>query len=291
MMRLVPLLLIGALTLTACAQLAPSRVVVARQYRLAVTLEEQSTADASAPLAHPCALDPAVLKTLMARLRYQGKAGLVHERTTLPVFQDDEIERLAPLLTQALARAGQDQYVRFVSFSQGKGVFFNKSQKSEGIMFVTSGHTLNLAFNYINAKRSPSETSALYHEYSKLNPLRITTTATPLVLSSAGVRLQALADNQPAPMWLVADMKMLEKGLATAAAPVAPTAAPRPEMKTAGVSVVGGEAEIAAAAAETEQQKRQSIKEKLRFLKALFKEGLISQEEYNGQKTEILNQL
>ncbi|WP_320055937.1 hypothetical protein [Desulfuromonas thiophila] len=270
---------VGVLILAGCANMHPDRTAVARKYHHAVMLETREPAAASM-FAHPCRLEADVLKNFMGRLVAIGETGIVSQPTPLPVFQEDEIERLVPDLQQALAQAGPDQCVRFVSFKQGKGLVFSSSRKSEGVLFASSDGQLNLAMNYINAKRLPSETSALCHEYSKIDPLKIRKAETPFVVTGAGLAFHRFADGARAPMWLEVDMKQMEKTMVSQAR--------RPllsrEEKTPAMVAPS-------AVSATTGQPFDNIRLKLMFLKKLFDERLISPEEYHAKKAQVLADL
>nr|WP_320116121.1 hypothetical protein [uncultured Desulfuromonas sp.] len=274
---LVPLLL------SACAHLQSAQTPVVRHYHHAVVLE--SSADAV--FNHPQDLDVAVLKGLLARLNYVGTSGLVSEPTTMAVFQPAEIERLAPALQQALHDASAKQWVRFVSFGQKQGVLFNSSRKTEGVLFFSPDNQVNIAFSFINAKRAPSETSAIYHQFATLNPLEIDASETPLVVEESGVHLKHSANGRRASMWLEADLQtfadyLMDKELSVPESSVEPTIVFPLKRGDALVK------EEVTAPFTAEQQRQQQIIQKLRFFKRLFDEGLISLREYEEQKANVL---
>jgi len=108
----------------------------------------------------------------MGDLQYTEKAGLMNNIKQRPVFQQTEIDRLAPVLAATLAKADAGQRLRFISFNQGQTAIFSESRKTEGVVFIDSTGRLNFAFNYINAKRLPSETSAIYASYAEVDPTK-----------------------------------------------------------------------------------------------------------------------
>lgn len=273
------------LVLSACANIQPTRTTIAGEYHYAVVLEQQ----AAGMFSHPCNLEQDALKDLMAQLVYKGETGLVSQETKLPVFQPDEIERLAPALQKALEQAASDQRVRFVSFGQKQGVLFNNSRKTEGVVFVAPDRQINMAFSFINAKRAPGETSAMYHQYAKIDPLVVDDSKTPLVADKSGLQLKAFADGRKAPMWLMVDMESFQNHLGENEHYVAvpekktgfslPLNAPSRSQQGTNISSVP----------LSNQQKQQTVKDKLVFLKNLFDDGLISEKEYQQEKAKVLS--
>lgn len=291
MRQLTIALIISSLALTACGGLQTRRIVITQEYQQAVSLEELASPQMNLRLSHPYVLDLLIANEVMRNLRYLGTSTLSSEPTQLPVFQEDEIERLAPALVNALSLAQEQQYVRFVSFSQGKGIFFKTSQKTEGIVFISSEGQLNFAFNYIHSKRGGSETTAMYHEYSKLNPLKMTTSKTPLIATEPGLAMHTLADGAPSPTWIVANLAAVTRKSDHQAVPE-PIQLRKP-VQTDKIN------QTVALTSTSNQPKAQSsdetqmltIKKKLEFLKNLFDEGLISQEEYQTRKKIVLDRI
>lgn len=284
MKKLVGLIMAGMFALTACATIQPDRADVAKEYHYAVVLETQPLPPA-VTLAHPNTLDLDSLKDLMAQLVYAEKAGSPDSGALTPVFQAEEIERLAPSLVMALGQAQPDQLIRFVSFGQKKGVFFSQSQKTEGAFFVTSDQHLNFAFNFVNAKRAPSETSAIYHRYAKLNPLDIQEAKIGLVAEKTGLALHRYEDDTQAPLWLHADLEAFERHLDENDRYAVMTAS----RKNASSPANAGDQVFADTSGPEAGLTRQSaIKQQLKFLKSLFDDGLISQKEYQEQKNKVL---
>lgn len=290
MRQLALVFLVCTFTLTACAGLKTNQIVVAQDYYISVSLENFTSLPANLQLSHPYSLSDSSLKAVMQNISYRGATTLTETKPELPVFQEDEIERLAPELIEAVSLATNGQYVRFVSFNQGKGVLFNTSRKTEGILFVSSAGQLNIAFNFINEKRSASETSAMFHQCSPLNPIELTTSKTPLIATAPGSTIHPSADGSPSSSWIVADLDVIDKRVATQAASVVihPTNDVQP---TALQYVTTKSAYPAPVAQPTEEQKMAKIKKSLAFLKNLYEDGLISSEEYQARKQVVLDKI
>jgi len=293
MKRTVLLLLISAALTSACTSAKWVRTTVAKGYEFNVTLEQRQEKGAVVPqkYSHPYAMDISALEKLMQELKYVEKGGLTSAEKQSPVFQSAEIVRLAPALAEALTKADADQRVRFTSFNQGKALIFSVPRKTEGVMFVETAGRLNLAFNLINAKRQPSEATAVAPVYSTADPLRIKASDTPLAATAPYAKLHEFATGERAPLWVVADLEELKQATAAAPAPVVkaePAAAPA-EAPLAGTE--GTPADKSAADRAPEEMPTGEIKNKLKFLKELLDEGLISEEDYAGKKMELLERI
>lgn len=285
MKKLAVLIIAGMFALTACATIQPDRTNVANEYHYAVALEVQPLPQSLGELAHPKTLDLASLKSLMAQLVYVENSGSSDRGKSTPVFQIEEIERLAPSLVMALGQAQPEQLIRFVTFGQKKGVFFSDSQKTEGVFFVTSDQHVNFAFNFINSKRAPSETSAIYHRYAKLNPLDIQNSKKSLVAEKTGLELYRYEDGTQAPLWLHADLVTFERHLEEddRYEVMATPSSYAGEISSAGEQVSAVQPE-----SQAKMKRQDAIKQKLKFLKSLIDEGLITQKEYQEQKNKVL---
>ena len=271
------------LALTACANLQSGQTSVAKQYHHAVVLEQQD----GRAFAHPHNLELDEIKDLLAQLVYVGESGLVSKEAPMAVFQAVEIERLAPSLQLALQQASPDQWVRFVSFGQKQGILFSNSRKTEGVMFVAPDSKVNIAFSFINAKRAPSETSAMYHQYAKLSPLALDGSATPLVVDKPGLQLKKMAGGSPSSMWLEADMKTFEDHLMVEDRYVA-VVLPQTTLSLPPEATNQQASAETNAPSMTRRQQQQAIKQQLKFLKSLFEDGLISSKEYQEEKATVL---
>ncbi len=295
MKRIAALLILSSVSLSACASTKWVRTPVAKEHAYLVALEQSRIKGTVVPQAyrHPHQIDRADLEKLMAELTYVEKTGLLNKTERRPVFQAPEIEKLAPGIVEALARADASQRVRFTSFNQGEALVFSVSRKTEGVMFIDSGGRLHIAFNFINAKRQPSETSALFYSYSAIDPLKIKTSATPLSSVPAYAEIHAFADGARAPMWIEVNREKLREATRTAPVPtvkpaedLSPAAPAPPKAKSLDTTV-----EKPAAAHPGADVMEEDIKDKLRFLKELQEEGLISEKDYNAKKRELLDRI
>jgi len=294
MKRFAIALLISVALLSACASSKWTRTTIDKQYEHIVSLEQhQDEVPQQQVRAHE--LNIADLKKLMGDLQYTEPAGLMKKNKQSPVFQQTEIERLAPLFVDALAKAGAGQRIRFISFNQDEGLVFSVSRKTEGVIFIDLDGQLNLAFNYINANRLTSETSALYASYSNIDPVNITTSDITISSPPAYAELHKFATGKPAPLWVVADLAKLKETISTVTLPTVKTAEQSPLESAPKTGAIASPAEKTAPAIATEASLQadlqQDIKNKLKYLKELLDEGLISEKDYTAKKAELLDKI
>ena len=293
MKRIVVLSVLCAVLTAACTNTAWVRATVANQHEFNVSLEqsEQKGVVVGEHYHHPYKLNVSDLAKLMKDLKYSKPGGLMSSETENPVFLADEIDRLAPALVEALAKADADQRIRFTSFNQQKVLLFSAPGKTEGVIFIKPAGHLNLAFNFINAKRQASETSAINPAYSKVDPLKITKSDTLLSSTAPYAELHKFDTGKPAPMWVEVDLGKLQEVASSSPAPTvrtgeegAPAVAPKLGIKDSPVEMPApGQAPDAALA--------EAIKIKLKYLKELLDEGLISEQDYTAKKRELLDKL
>ncbi len=304
MKRITVLLILCTAFLSACSSTRWVRTDVEKQHKFTLTLERLQGKGGSVPekYAHPYKIALADLKKVMKEITYMEKTGLMNEKEQRPVFQEAEIDRLAPALAAALAKADAGQRVRFISFNQAEAMFFSRSRKSEGVIFVAPDVRLNVAFNYINSDRAPSETSALYVNYSNVEPLNINASDTPIVSTTSYAQRHSLASGKQAPMWVAADLEKLKTSIS--AVPVATAESsevvksPAPEANRGIAPVAAPETHNMRAPVEKTvpvQQPatslREEIRNKLKYLKELQSEGLITEQDYNAKKMELLDKI
>lgn len=293
MKRISVLLIIIAVFFSACTSSRWVQTTVAKDYDFIVTLE-QLPGDSNIveqKYEHPYQINIADLEKLMGDLTYLGTAGLMSTEKQTPVFQAVEIDRLAPVLRDILAKADNNQRIRFISFNQGKALMFSVPRKTEGVVFIESDGRLNLAFNSINSNRQSSETTAFYATSSMVDPLEIKSSDTSIISTAPYAELHKFETGKQAPMWVVADLEKLKGSISTAKAPivkvaedVSPVLAPETATMTAPVEKsVQGQA--------SEEMLKEDIKNKLKYLKELKDEGLITEKDYNSKKTQLLDKI
>ncbi|MEJ2201026.1 MAG: hypothetical protein P8X63_08435 [Desulfuromonadaceae bacterium] len=267
MKRIAVLLALATLLLSGCAGTKLVRTEVDKQHEFNVTLEQVQNEGAvvSQGYAHPYEVDLADLKKLLGDLSYLEETGIVtKEQEKGEAFQAGEVNRLAPALKTALAKANANQRVHFISYNLNKQLLFSNSRKTEGILFVDANKRLNLAFNFVNQDRRPNETSAMLPIFSELDPLTISASKTPLTALPPYAQQQQLTGGAKAPLWISVDMNQLQQAIVK---------------------------EEAALPKLTDAALRDDIKTKLKYLKELLEEDLITEKNYNRKKMELLDKI
>ena len=292
MKRTAVLLIISAVFLSACTNTKWVRTNVDKQRDFIVTLEQQEDGViVRQQYDHPYEIDLVNFEKLMGGLIYIKKVGLMNKKKQNPVFQAVEIERLAPLLVDSLAKADANQRIRFTSFNLGNAMLFSDSRKTEGVVFVGSAGRLNIAFNYINSKRQPSETSAADHIYSNANPLKIQTSDNTILPSASYAELHKFETGKQAPMWVVADLERLQETISTATIPIVKVTKEVSPVDSTKTGTIATPVIITEPIHVPENLLEEEIKDKLKFIKKLLNEGLITEKDYNAKKNELLDKI
>lgn len=166
-------------------------------------------------------------------------------------------------------------------------MIFSVARKTEGVIFVEPGGRLNVAFNYINANRESSEMNAVSPNYSPVDPLKIRNSGTPIAATADYLKPPHTEGGKPAPMWIVADLQKLEAPMSPAveAAEEAPPAvAPSAEN---GIAPVDNRP----FGLESEVRLMEDTRTKLKYLKELRDEGLISEDDFAAKKKQLLEKI
>jgi len=240
---------------------------------------------------HPYEIDPRDLKVFLTQLDYLDEPAIYGDPVRKPVFQKEEIARLVPALTDALAKAEPHQRVQFISYNRGGGLLFKKDRKTRGVLFVEGGKRLNLAFSYVNYEIRERELQRFSPAEETRNPLDIKSSDTPIAAPDYTSHKQ-MADGGKYPMWMTADMDKIEQ---------AAKAVPESEPQTPSAETVepvkmdeptaGDKQPAAQSPADSWKSRKADIKERLEYLKELYQSDLIDAEEYDVQKKKLLEQL
>lgn len=292
MKKITVLLILSVVFLSACASTKLLRKTVVKQHEFAISLEQHQTNGVTTPqkYEHPYDLDFAVIEKLLGDMSYTETFGLMNKKKNSPVFQTVEIDRLAPALAKALAKAGASERIRFITFNNEKSLIFSISRKTEGIIFVDRTGQLNIAFNFINSNRRSSESSALRYNYSNVDPLTIKASDTPISSTAPYAVLHKFATGKIAPMWVAADLDRLKESADSATEPAIRTIE-EPPSAVAAKKRASDPPVKRTAPSEVSGETLKDIKIKLKYLKELRDEGLISEKDYNAKKMELLDKI
>lgn len=257
---------------------------------------------------HPFAADADRLARFLSELRYKEPPRLYGEAKKLPVFQPMEIRRLTPALAGALAEAGPEQRVRFVSYNRGGGLIFKKMRRTGGVFFIDAESRLNLAFGYINHEID-EEFRGVRKDKRFTDPLIIDAAKQNLKVSSDAVGHRT-KNGGKMPLWLVADADLLSAGgrpaLSSGPDEAEKSADRRPEEPPAeSEDNARGQSRSPAGEQTAEpgtpvadepvdegwQRQKDAVKKKLEYFKELHDAELITTEEYNARKRELLDRI
>jgi hypothetical protein len=287
-----------------------ARTPLVENHYLRVSLEEQAaggSGDASA-FAHPADIEKSRLRLFLSRLQYLEKPFMgFGETKKLPVFQTVELDRLVPALSEALAEAGPQERVRFISYNKGGGLILEKRRRTGGVVFVKKPDQLNLAFSYINYELKDEELKRSVPNKLYSDPLAIRKAETSLIAPAyAGHRVK---ENRKMPMWITAGLNEIGGSLSAPAvearperreapggpseAGKAPAPEPAAQKPQAPLSIEEKEAspQPAGEAVDPWEAQKEEVREKLEYLKELHESELISTEEYEAEKKKLLERI
>ena len=249
---------------------------------------------------HPADIDPFTLSWLLEDLRYMPKPVLIGGTEETPVFQQQEIDRLAPALSKALQEASSSQRVHFTSYNKSVELLFEKQRKTEGVMFLDSEGTLHIAFAWINEILDVDGEPRNPRSSRKFDVLTLDDTETRVVGGKPYMRPYRFEDGKTAPMRLVVNLGHLRAAVARninqsgggqyAAPQQASPARPAPASQPA-VEQPAQAAPAPAAQSVDPETQRKNVRSHLEYLKELYDEGLITEEEYGQQRKKALESL
>lgn len=287
--------LFSGFLLAACGCSSTTREIpVYSQGQVVVSLRSFNTAGAGPALKydHPALLSNERVAKVLASVEVE-EFSLFKWRSEGALLVAEDVAQLAPRLTEGLRRAGADQWVYFSVRNVPRYLTLGAVRFSDGIAFVENGK-LNLVFDNIG-----------YVENVDIKPSRLDPRD---AATSASVRLAAKSPDAlgAAPPlvrgdrwlghertnWLVFDLAKVAESEPQAQAvvatpPAAPAAAPPPPAVVAPAPAAPAGPSAASAPAPTPQDPE----ERLRRLKDLRDKGLITPEEYERKRQEILKGL
>ncbi len=237
-------------------------------------------------LDHPAALSEDQIKAALGHVAYFKPSAFSFKKDEgkeYDILTQQERDLFAPYLVQAFERVTPEQWVDF-SFEcfRGQG-FIGVYRLTSGVMFVKDGE-LHIAFRDLGSRTNPEETVL------ETNPLKNPSSYVRLVPGEGqrlavtkGRRKEITHEN-----WIIMPLDSLEPPAAAAEppapAPAAPSAGPVPAPAPLPAAQPG-----AAPAPPAEVKK--PAKERMLDLRELYDAGLITEEEYERKRKEILEDL
>ncbi len=265
--------------------------------KISVELGDAEKSQDDVSFSHPYFIDEGRLRAILSSLYFREK-GLLKKRTSKRIFTDRQLDKLAPLVVESLAKATPHKEV-FVSMAAEKTLV--RDQSSTFSLFVL-GKELNVAFSEI---RSTHEESPSFKDWKTQRAQEPTSTKGSgfwELIPGKGQRLKEGHTN-----WLIIDIE--DKAFE----PVVVAEAEK-ETSTLGDSIIEERLrkleEIVLSSKEKEEQETteterpipatppgnetsasgKTLGEKLRELKSLLNEELISGRDYEKKKQEILQE-
>lgn len=233
---------------------------------------------------HPADIDPDVLERFFRDLEYSYKSGILGGVDQSPVFQDHEIERLAPSVSRALEKADSTRRVHFTSFNYGREFLFKKRRITRGIVFLDKDEKLNIAFSWINQPVDLDDKPKTAGETGRREAVEIDSSSRNLFADVAYAANAELENGKSAPMWIKADMDGLMQAAKGTPEPEKQEDQPEESRETI--------AEEPEKTPEKEaESSRDDIRSRLEYLKELYEDDLITESEYESQRKQILEDL
>ena len=236
------------------------------------------------PFDHPWNFSEAEMDRCLASIRYlrpelawlTGRPGKEFDLLSV-----EERARIAPPLVKALAKAAPEEWVDFsISGWRGQGVIGSYRQ-SEGVMFVKDGE-LHVAFRKIALKKAPGEDNAV-SDPTRSYSFKVR------VAPGAGQRLMKTTSKSKEVQhlnWVVIKFAELEPGAGPAPTKVEPT-----EPSASGTRNASPAVSPSAPLESSPVPPTAPARDRLQELKQLYDEGLISSEEYQKKREQILEEL
>jgi hypothetical protein len=240
-------------------------------------------------LEHPAEISQEQIQAILTSIRYQRawiNLGNLVKPKEYDLFTAEEAEQIAPYLAQGLKEANSNQWVDFsLEVYRGQMIIFGSDQVTDGVAFVRDGK-LNLAFRNISEKIGQEVSLNI------VSPLKAFPGSARLI-PGKGMELAKNKKGKDTPNWLIIDLKAYaEQEEEVKPAETKEEKKPEPEKK-----VSQPEQEKTPPRAEkSEPEKPQptsgkSVKERLLELRELYEQGLITEEQYNKRREEILKEL
>ncbi|HSQ51180.1 MAG TPA: hypothetical protein VLL94_07915 [Nitrospiraceae bacterium] len=204
---------------TACGTAAPTGKILFQDPRGTVSL--QTIPDQSIQATHPIKMDPTLLAQLLKgiEIQYQERGiqkFLAGTSAPVPVFSDDQIQFLAPLLAEGLRTASPSQRVEFRAETTHKGSMLESSttETTAGSLYAYGRQLYFILSQYryspsrINIDLSPSTQRSRPVDYTGLQNHIL------LFTNSAAQRPDAFdppTGGKPTDKFLAIDYKLLEQ--------------------------------------------------------------------------------
>ncbi|MFW5908643.1 MAG: SHOCT domain-containing protein [Desulfosalsimonas sp.] len=293
MKKIIIALTIFVAILAGCASTGWQETKVAEEDGVTVKLQKQVEKGATVEqnYNHPAGkIDTDLLTRVFRDLKYIDRSPILGRPVEKSVFQKQEIEKLAPAVAMAFKNADSDSRVYFSSFNYSTDTLLKKRRITEGVLFLDENKKLNIAFSWINQRVDVNGEPLLYGDRQleaksdARDPLETYDTAKKLAADISYIKKAEIRDGKEAPMWIKADLNVLAQ---TQEAPEAETAGTEKQEK----KTYTADPEPDKEPEDIKEERRQEIRSRLKYLKELYEEGLITESEYENQKQQALEEL
>lgn len=261
----------------ACAGLHPSRVICGQCEEEDRFVRLQARGDAAGPdrrpLAHPFSLGPEDWRPILQSLRVQSlKEGIpllpASKGLAIPAFTEEDLAYLSETLAKAFAKAGPDDWVVFALVRRPSDIGPDISEVTTGAWYVEGRHLHLVLANYRFPVTMPAVREQLWDQ-----PLY----AYPPFYAVAPQEFHTLQRRSALRQFIAADLPevlidyqplLLARALPRRPRPPEPDAAPVPAPSTSAPPM--------------------SVEASLEALKRWRDKGLITEEEYQAKKRQVL---
>ncbi len=241
-------------------------------------------------LDHPITFSEEQLESALASIHYFRPSAFSLKKDKGKEFEllaPDDRNFLAPHLSKAFERATADKWVDFsLEYFRGQG-FIGVYRVTGGVMFVKDGE-LNIVFRELATGIAPDET------IKELNPIRNYSSYVRLVPGEGqrlavteGRRKQISHDN-----WIIMPVAKLAPGQALSVpegiSPEEPPGTAKPAEPSPGAPPAVSPAPAPPAGQQAVQK---SARDRMLELRELYDSGLITEDEYQGKRKEILGEI
>jgi hypothetical protein len=214
----------------ACSTTDRNRTVLFEDLRGTVSL--RTTSDQSIHATHPISLEPAVLAKVLKGIQVQeqerGIQRLLEGRPTpVPVFSDEQVQFLAPLLADGFRKAAPDQLVEYRVQTTRKGVFLESptTETTAGSLYAYGRQLYVILSQY---RYSPARAGRVMNDDGNRSPLHDTTNLLnhTLVFTPSEAQRSDAGDppegGKPTDKVLAIDYELLQQAPAATATQTAP---------------------------------------------------------------------
>ena len=288
---LIPYLLVGVCFFS-CAGKKYIKTPIYEDEWIAVRLEEQQTKGkkiVEQNFNHPYVIKEDNLKATLQSI-YFRKNPFVFKKSKkdFPAFSLDEIDLLAPHIVAALAKANPNQRIYFSSKADKPGLIFSRDTLSNGVIFIKDDK-FNIVFANLNYELKESTVSSTDTGYYTGDPLDKAASSSlwevaPEAYQSLGTVIDPKTNKESTRLnWLVISNQAIQTKEKPKGSELETPKPYNPEIKTA-PEPAKQEPQV------DEKASQEKVEKKLKELKKLRDDGLITDQEYQRMKTKILEE-